>query len=227
MTGETTPLIPDDTEETKISVLEDATQWWNDFTEKWKGQGEKPPSPSWDWRQAAVTLVGVALSLTLISYLAVLFGSWSGHSGHHELSWTSEHWVLLLGSYGALATLLFAAPQAPVSQPRMVLGGHAIAILVAIAFDRISEPAYGTAILPREMAVGLAPAVAITAMQILGLTHPPAGAAVLVFLFYPESIRQMGLLFYVPVYLGCFILVLMALVINNSFSFRPAYPRFW
>jgi CBS-domain-containing membrane protein len=134
---------------------------------------------------------------------------------------------LLLGSYGALATLLFAAPQAPVSQPRMVLGGHAIAILVAIAFDRISEPAYGTAILPREMAVGLAPAVAITAMQILGLTHPPAGAAVLVFLFYPESIRQMGLLFYVPVYLGCFILVLMALVINNAFSFRPAYPRFW
>ena len=134
---------------------------------------------------------------------------------------------MLLGSYGALATLLFAAPQAPVSQPRMVLGGHAIAIIVAIAFDRISEPAYGTAILPREMAVGLAPAVAITAMQILGLTHPPAGAAVLVFLFYPESIRQMGLLFYVPVYLGCFILVMMALVINNSFSFRPAYPRFW
>ena len=226
MAGVTTPLLPDDPD-TKKSGLEDATQWWNEFTQKWKGQGDQPPSPSWDWRVAAVTFFGVALSLTLISYLAALFGSWSGHSGHHELSWTSEHWVLLLGSYGALATLLFAAPQAPVSQPRMVLGGHAIAILVAIAFDRISEPAYGTAILPREMAVGLAPAVAITAMQILGLTHPPAGAAVLVFLFYPESIRQMGLLFYVPVYLGCFILVLMALVINNAFSFRPAYPRFW
>ena len=226
MAGVTTPLLPDDPD-TKKSGLEDATQWWNEFTQKWKGQGDQPPSPSWDWRVAAVTFFGVALSLTLISYLAALFGSWSGHSGHHELALTSEHWVLMLGSYGALATLLFAAPQAPVSQPRMVLGGHAIAILVAIAFDRISEPAYGTAILPREMAVGLAPAVAITAMQILGLTHPPAGAAVLVFLFYPESIRQMGLLFYVPVYLGCFILVLMALVINNSFSFRPAYPRFW
>ena len=226
MAGVTTPLLPDDPD-TKKSGLEDATQWWNEFTQKWKGQGDQPPSPSWDWRVAAVTFFGVALSLTLISYLAALFGSWSGHSGHHELALTSEHWVLMLGSYGALATLLFAAPQAPVSQPRMVLGGHAIAILVAIAFDRISEPAYGTAILPREMAVGLAPAVAITAMQILGLTHPPAAAAVPVFLFYPESIRQMGLLFYVPVYLGCFILVLMALVINNSFSFRPAYPRFW
>ena len=103
----------------------------------------------------------------------------------------------------------------------------AIAIFVAVEFDRMSEPAFGTAILPQEIAVGLAPAVAITAMQILGLTHPPAGAAVLGFLFYPLSIREMGLLFYVPVYLGCFILVLMALVINNAFSFRPAYPRFW
>ena len=41
-----------------MSVLEVATQWWNDFIEKRKGQGDKPPSPSWDWRQAAVTLVG-------------------------------------------------------------------------------------------------------------------------------------------------------------------------
>ena len=114
---------------------------------------------------------------------------------------TSSRHLGWLGSYDALTTLLFETPQAPVSQPWVVLGGHAIAILVAIAFDRISEPAYGTAILPREMAVGWAPAFAITAMRILGLTHPPAAAAVPVFLFYSESIRQMGLLFYVPVYI--------------------------
>jgi len=133
----------------------------------------------------------------------------------------------MLGSYGALATLLFAAPQAPLAQPRMVLGGHAVAILVAILMDRVSEPAYGMAFIPKELAWGLAPALAITSMQMLGLTHPPAGAIVLVYLMEPLEIRQMGLFFYIPAYIGCFILVLCAIIINNAFSFRPAYPRFW
>ena len=37
----------------------------------------------------------------------------------------------------------------------------------------------------------------------------------------------MGFFFYIPAYIGCAILVLFAIIFNNAFSFRPAYPRFW
>ena len=35
--------------------------------------------------------------------------------GAHESQW-EDHWVLMLGSYGALATLVFSAPKAPLAQ---------------------------------------------------------------------------------------------------------------
>jgi len=174
-----------------------------------------------DIKQALITLLGTSISLTIISELSSIFGA----------DGNKAYFVLILGSYGALATLLFAAPHAPLSQPRMIYGGHIIAIFIAILFDWISEPSYfsteTTPWLSKELALGLAPGFAITAMQFCGVTHPPAGAIVLVFLTAPLDIRRRGVFFYIPALIGCSILVLIAIIINNVFPSRPGYPRFW
>lgn len=39
---------------------------------------------------------------------------------------------VLSGSFGALATILFAIPGAPLAQPRIVLSAHAFAIAVSV-----------------------------------------------------------------------------------------------
>lgn len=40
---------------------------------------------------------------------------------------------VLSGSFGALATILFAIPGAPLAQPRIVLSAHVFAIAVSVS----------------------------------------------------------------------------------------------
>lgn len=40
---------------------------------------------------------------------------------------------VLSGSFGALATIVFAIPGAPLGQPRIVLSAHAFAIAVSVS----------------------------------------------------------------------------------------------
>eukprot|EP00961_Rhodomonas_salina_P084698 1137763-Rhodomonas_salina.2 len=47
--------------------------------------------------------------------------------------------VLMLGSFGALATLLFGAPASPFAQPRMVLLGHLQSALIAVLVSHPSS----------------------------------------------------------------------------------------
>jgi len=204
------------TEKTCVNYV---VEWWGIFVTRCQGQNDEPPEMVLNWKLSATTLLGVGISLSAISYLSAFFGP------EGEQSFL----VMMLGSYGALATLLFAAPKAPLSQPRMVFGGHTIAIFVAVIFDLFSEPSYnyGAAFITRELALALAPAFAIMTMQMFGVSHPPAGAVVLVFLTSPIEVRSKGFFFYIPAFLGLSILVFTSFIINNAFLFRPSYPRFW
>ena len=46
------------------------SDWWSQFVERCQGAGGKPPEMELDWRQGAVTFLGVAISLLAISLLA-------------------------------------------------------------------------------------------------------------------------------------------------------------
>ncbi|KAJ1490607.1 hypothetical protein T484DRAFT_1776742 [Baffinella frigidus] len=59
--------------------------------------------------------------------------------------------VRLFGSFGALATLLYAAPASPFAQPRFVVGGHLIGCLSALLVDYFTNPAYDSAFMPQLM----------------------------------------------------------------------------
>lgn len=121
--------------------------------------------------------------------------------------------------------LCFGAIEAPLAQPRALMGGHFISALIGVCITKL----FG--LLPTEaridelrwLAGSLSAAAAIVLMQITGTTHPPAGATALLAAVSPE-VYTMGW-YYLPVVLLSSSLVLVcALLINNI---QRRYPIFW
>ena len=116
-----------------------------------------------------------------------------------------------VASYGALCTLIFAAPPAPPSSLKAIFAGHFVSICIAIFINWIGliggeqiglEP--GQTIISLRVMRVLTPAAAISAMTYWKIVHPPAGAAVVVYSTLPNK----SPLFMVRLILGCFILVM-------------------
>jgi CBS-domain-containing membrane protein len=78
------------------------------------------------------------------------------------------HVTSLLPPFTASATLVFAAPSNPFGHPRSILGGYPVSALVGVSVLAIFG--HGTA------ATVAAVALAVTAMLVVGVLHPPAAA---------------------------------------------------
>ena len=75
----------------------------------------------------------------------------------------------LIGSFGALATLLFAAPAAPLGRVRNTLGGHLLSCLIAVA---IRGPVVGESeVVPSSVQKVLVPALSIGMMKAAGVVR--------------------------------------------------------
>ncbi len=118
--------------------------------------------------------------------------------------------ALLMAPFGASCVLLFSAPGAPLSQPINVLGGHFVAALVGLIFASLLPDTW--------WAVAVAVGVAITAMSLLRVTHPPAGANPIV--VFASDPSWLFLLF--PTVSGAALLIVVA-VIYHRFTKLP-YP---
>lgn len=128
--------------------------------------------------------------------------------------------VLLIGSFGASAVLLYGAPRSPLAQPRNLLGGHVLSALVGVtARLALPEPAW--------LCAALAVATAIAVMHLTGTLHPPGGATALIAVTGGPKIEALGYLFaLVPAGTGALILLAVALVVNNLAKGRK-YPNYW
>ena len=81
--------------------------------------------------------------------------------------------------------------------------------------------------IPKWVAVALAPAASIAAMQVCGVSHPPAGAASLIFISGGAKVTDMGWMYLVtPLLIGNIICVACATAINNLARKRQ-YPVYW
>jgi CBS-domain-containing membrane protein len=82
-----------------------------------------------------------------------------------------EEAVYIIPSMGATAVLLFAAPNAPFSQPWNVFGGHLISAVIGVAcYQWISDI---------HIAAAASVGFAIWAQYYLRCIHPPGGATAL------------------------------------------------
>jgi CBS-domain-containing membrane protein len=148
-----------------------------------------------------------------------IIGVLGGTAGIGLLAFLTEffHTALLMAPFGATCVLLFAVPDAPLSQPRNVIGGHVVATAVGLLAVHLLP-----SVSPVEM--GLAVGLAIGAMQLTRTLHAPAGADPLVVLALGPTVPWSFLI--TPVLAGATLLVVIALVLNNIES-GSKWPKYW
>ena len=128
--------------------------------------------------------------------------------------------VMMIGSFGASAVLVYGAVRSPLAQPRNLVGGHVISALIGVAAFKLLQ---GQPWLAEAVAV----ATAIAAMHLTRTLHPPGGATALIAVIGGDRIHALGFYYAViPVGLGAVVLLVVALLVNNVPATRR-YPEIW
>lgn len=175
------------------------------FFKKMTGGSQSPPGVGfpeigWSW-------LGAFFGITPVALL-------------HYNFFTQTDLVFIIGSFGASAVLIYGAVRSPLAQPRNLVGGHLISAVIGVAVFKL----FGFS---PWLASSLAVATAIAAMHATKTLHPPGGATALIAVTGSEKIHDLGFLYAVfPVATGVFIMLLVALIINNLAPSRK-YPEFW
>jgi CBS-domain-containing membrane protein len=132
------------------------------------------------------------------------------------LTWVGQdtHMLWVLGSFGASAVLVFGFPHMPFAQPRNIIGGYLLSVLLGLAgFHFLGDN------LP---ALAFTSATAIALMMLTGTVHPPAGSTpILIYLLQPD-----GQLLVLAALGGSAVMVLAAVLYHRA-SKRHEYPVYW
>lgn len=176
-----------------------------DYLKKMKGSTKSPPMVSfsevlWSW-------IGAFCGITVVGYL------------NYEI-FEKIDLILIIGSFGASAVLIYGAIKSPFAQPRNLIGGHVISAIVGVTSYQFLNQHIWLA-----CAIGVATAIAL--MHLTKTLHPPGGATALIAIIGGEKIHNLGYLYaIIPAGLGAFIMLIIALLINNIPKNRR-YPEFW
>jgi CBS-domain-containing membrane protein len=175
------------------------------YFKKMKGTTKSPPVVSlseiiWSWIGA---FLGIA-SVALINYSTL----------------ESTDLVMIIGSFGASAVLIYGAIRSPLAQPRNLMGGHIISAIIGVASYKIFHN-------HMWLAASVAVATAIAAMHATKTLHPPGGATSLIAVIGSQKIHNLGFFYVIiPAGLGAAIMLAVALLVNNIPKSRR-YPEFW
>jgi CBS-domain-containing membrane protein len=159
--------------------------------------------------------------------LTEILWSWLGaFLGIGLVGWLNETWVeptdlvLLIGSYGASAVLIYGAIKSPLAQPRNLVGGHLVSALIGVTTYKLLFPY-------PWLAGAVAVATSIAVMHATKTLHPPGGATALIYVMGSPKIHNLGYLYVLmPVGAGVILMLLVAVLVNNL-SRRRRYPEFW
>ncbi|HEC8324731.1 TPA: HPP family protein [Providencia rettgeri] len=121
----------------------------------------------------------------------------------------------IMAPFGATCVLLFALPNAPLAQPRSVIGGHVISAFIGL----LCINTIGAGYLSIAFSVGLS----ISMMQFFRVLHAPAGANPLLIIM--SGVTDFSFLL-TPVLLGAALLVLVATLVNNI-GVGTKWPNYW
>ncbi|MEO5348575.1 MAG: HPP family protein [Magnetococcus sp. YQC-3] len=175
------------------------------YLEKMRGGGSTPPVASvgeifWSW-------LGAFLGIGLVGYLDT-----------HLFAAMDQ--MLIIGSFGASAVLIYGAPASPLAQPRNLIGGHLLSACVGVILFQVLGG------IP-WLAAALAVSLAIAGMHLTRTLHPPGGATALIAVIGSEQVHRLGFLYVLaPIGLGALCLLLVALLVNNLAASRR-YPVAW
>lgn len=162
---------------------------------------------------------GVGLAEMLWSWLGAFLGIGAvAYLNYQFLEGTPL--VLIIGSFGASAVLVYGATKSPLAQPRNLIGGHIISALIGVASFKLLHSHLW-------LAAAVAVATSIAVMHATKTLHPPGGATALIAVISGEKITNLGFFYAImPVGAGAVILLIVALIVNNLARDRR-YPEFW
>lgn len=141
--------------------------------------------------------LGSLISIGFIAYLSVL----TGHT-------------FLIPPFGATSYIIFAIPDSAFAQPRNIIGGHVLAVLVGLLCMFI----FGSNWWSQAIAIS----VIVAGMQLTRTVHPPAAATTILVTLQKHD--DWGILF--TVLIGSIILSLAAVVLNK-YILKYNYPHYW
>lgn len=163
----------------------------------------RPPRRAW-WlpdippvRHSEKLVSAAAAVLAILSLAAFTMHFFGGHS-----------LPFLVASMGASAVLLFAAPHSPLAHPWSFAGGHLLSALAGVTAAQLIPDI--------TLAAAVAVGAAVLAMLAGRCLHPPGGATALFAVLGGEAVTQAGYgLLLMPVGVNVFVLLVLALIINN------------
>ena len=176
-----------------------------EYFSKMKGTTKSPPMVSlseigWSW-------IGAFLGIAAVAYF-----------NFNRLEGTDL--VMIIGSFGASAVLIYGAIKSPLAQPRNLMGGHVFSAVIGVACYQFFDPYMW-------LASSVAVATAIAFMHATKTLHPPGGATALIAVIGSDKIHDLGYFYaIVPVGLGALVMLVIAVMVNNIPKSRR-YPEFW
>jgi len=175
------------------------------YWEKMKGGGQSPPQVGsmeilWSW-------IGSFLGIAAVSLI------------HYKML-DQTGMLMIIGSFGASAVLIYGAIRSPLAQPRNLIGGHVFSAIIGVtAFQLFGGDLW--------LAAALAVSTSIAVMHFTKTLHPPGGATALIAVIGGESIHNLGYMYVIiPTASGAMIMLIVALLFNNMPKSRK-YPEFW
>ena len=176
-----------------------------DYFNKMKGTTKSPPAVGvseicWSWMGSFIGIAAVAYVNSSIVDKTDL--------------------VMIIGSFGASAVLIYGAIRSPLAQPRNLIGGHVISAVIGVTTYKL---------LPAHLwlASPIAVATSIAVMHATKTLHPPGGATALIAVVGSQKIHDLGYLYVlIPAGIGPIIMLIIAILVNNIPSNRR-YPEFW
>ncbi len=176
-----------------------------EYIRKMKGTTKSPP--------------GVGLSEIIWSWIGAFLGIASVASLNYFF-FKGTDLVMIIGSFGASAVLIYGAIRSPLAQPRNLIGGHVFSAIIGVmTYNLLNNHMW--------LAASVAVATAIAVMHATKTLHPPGGATALIAVIGSQKIHNLGYLYaIIPAGMGAAIMLLVALLINNIPKNRR-YPEFW
>ena len=154
------------------------------YFQKMKGGGQSPPKVGlfevlWSWIGSFLGISAVALT-------------------HYKIL-DQTGLILIIGSFGASAVLIYGAIRSPLAQPRNLLGGHILSAVIGVtAFQWLGGQPW--------LAAAVAVSTAIAVMHLTTTLHPPGGATALIAVIGGDSVHNLGYLYVVmPAALGAIV----------------------
>lgn len=133
--------------------------------------------------------------------------------------------VFIISSFGATALIVYATPSSPFAKPKSVFFGHLfsamIGVVVCFAFERALGTEFSETGSYEFLAVAVGVTLAVIAMVMTGVTHPPGGATALTCVYAGWSSWEYVLF---PVMVGVVIILAVAYFANRGRKWCDEHP---